>query len=84
MPDGEMMEGAMDEHMMNCDMDCLHKAHKIMKNKPHMKKLHAHAAEKMEAMKGMMDKESPEEDAEEVSSIKDIRKKANKSAKDAY
>ena len=57
-----------------------------MKDKKHMKKLHAHAAEKMEALSGMLDKESASEDkAEEgVTSIKDIRKKSNSKSKNVY
>jgi hypothetical protein len=76
----ESMDNEMDMHKLNCDIDILQKAKKMMKNKKHMKKLHAHAAEKMEAFKGIeMEDDS---DDEEVSSIKDIRKKANKKAEE--
>jgi len=80
------MDSMLNDHTAMSDIETLHKAHKIMKNKKHMKKLHAHAAEKMEAISGMLDKESPEEGKEEenVSSIKDIRRKANSKAKNVY
>jgi hypothetical protein len=69
----------MDEYEMDANLDTLHKAYYLKKDKKKMALLKKRASEKMESLAEV------HEDAEDkITSIKDIRKKANKMAEDEY